>query len=368
MCGAEIVGGLGSLTFQASAAMLPFQGALNLGDRTLTVNKTLFNNIELSDANSTVKLTWKGTDAQPIVAAKVTGADKTLAATVTVGTPKSDTEKDICKLTSPLVGEVTGALTLNATYTTSANSPLQSICNRAQATWACLRTPCRKSIVYACGPRPAGQPRRYAHYQRDSRWRQRRSLIGEAQEGVTVALPTGIDVSALSVAGKNAAGGLIGKATKLTLTVGKDNSGKDASGKAIAIKPAYAVGSSSAGTYAGGLIGDASFADAFTINSGIFDFGKGVALSVSNTSAAPSAGGLFGVLDISNGDVAVNGGSYTSTLQNGKDDNKHGNYGGLVGKLWGRRTATRCMPLRCRMILRCRSAWAPTANSPTRAA
>lgn len=119
--------------------------------------------------------------------------------------------------------------------------------------------------------------------------------------------------------------------------MGKDNSGKDASGKAIAIKPAYAVGSSSAGTYAGGLIGDASFADAFTINSGIFDFGKGVALSVSNTSAAPSAGGLFGVLDISNGDVAVNGGSYTSTLQNGKDDNKHGNYGGLVGKLWGKK-------------------------------
>ena len=119
--------------------------------------------------------------------------------------------------------------------------------------------------------------------------------------------------------------------------MGKDNSGKDASGKAIAVKPAYAVGSSSAGTYAGGLIGDASFADAFTINSGIFDFGKGVALSVSNTSAAPSAGGLFGVLDISNGDVAVNGGSYTSTLQNGKDDNKHGNYGGLVGKLWGKK-------------------------------
>ena len=58
------------------------------------------------------------------MAAKVTGADKTLAATVTVDTPKSDTEKDICKLASPLVGEVTGALTLNATYVTSANSPL----------------------------------------------------------------------------------------------------------------------------------------------------------------------------------------------------------------------------------------------------
>ena len=339
VCGAEIVDGLGSLTFQGFGSdAYPFKGALNLGDRTLTVNKTLFNNIELSDANSTVKLTWKGADAQPIVAAKVTGADKTLAATVTVGTPKSETEKDICKLTSPLVGEVTGALTLNATYTTSANGPLavdmqssagnmgllvNTLVEGASLTLAGLTLPDKldgtPTINATAADANAG------------------GLIGEAREGATVALPTGIDVSALSVAGKNAAGGLIGKATELTLTVGKDNSGKDASGNAIVIKPAYAVGSSSAGTYAGGLIGDASFADAFTINSGIFDFGKGVALSVSNTSAAPSAGGLFGVLDISNGDVAVNGGSYTSTLQNGKDDNKHGNYGGLVGKLWGKK-------------------------------
>lgn len=339
VCGAEIVDGLGSLTFQGFGSdAYPFKGALNLGDRTLTVNKTLFNNIELSDDNSSVKLTWKGTDAQPIVAAKVTGADKTLAATVTVGTPKSDTEKDICKLTSPLVGEVTGALTLNATYTTSANSPLavdmqssagnmgllvNTLAEGASLTLAGLALPDKldgtPTINATADGANAG------------------GLIGEAREGATVALPTGIDVSALSVAGENAAGGLIGKATKLTLAVGKDNSGKEASGKAVAIKPAHAVGSSSAGTYAGGLIGDASFADAFTINSGIFDFGKGVALSVSNTSAAPSAGGLFGVLDISNGDVAVNGGSYTSTLQNGKDDNKHGNYGGLVGKLWGRK-------------------------------
>ena len=339
VCGAEIVGGLGSLTFQGFGSdAYPFKGALNLGDRALTVNKTLFNNIELSDANSTVKLTWKGTDAQPIVAAKVTGADKTLAATVTVGTPKSDTEKDICKLTSPLVGEVTGALTLNATYATSANSPLavdmqssagnmgllvNTLAEGASLTLAGLALPDNLDGTPAINATADGA--------------NAGGLIGEAQEGATVALPTGIDVSALSVAGKNAAGGLIGKATKLTLTVGKDNSGKDASGKAIAIKPAHAVGSSSAGTYAGGLIGDASFVDAFTINSGIFDFGRGVELSVSDTSAAPSAGGLFGVLDISNGDVVVNGGSYTSTLQNGKDDNRHGNYGGLVGKLWGQK-------------------------------
>lgn len=340
VCGAEIVDGLGGLTFQGFGSdAYPFKGALNLGDRALTVNKTLFNNIELSDANSTVKLTWKGTDAQPIVAAKVTGADKTLAATVTVGTPKSDTEKDICKLASPLVGEVTGALTLNATYATSANSPLAVDMQSSAGNMGLLvNTLAEKASLTLAGltlpDKLDGTPTINATADGANAG----GLIGEAREGATVALPTDIDVSALRVAGKNAAGGLIGKATKLTLTVGKDNSGKDASGKAIAIKPAHAVGSSSAGTYAGGLIGDASFAGAFTINSGIFDFGKGVELSVSDTSAAPSAGGLFGVLDISNGDVVVNGGSYTSTLQNGKDDNRHGNYGGLVGKLWGQKS------------------------------
>ncbi|MEQ2998829.1 hypothetical protein AAAX73_01230 [Collinsella sp. CLA-ER-H9] len=339
VCSAQAVGDLGNLAFQGFGSdAYPFKGTLDLGGRSLTANKTLFNNIELNDNNGTVKLTWKGTDVQPIVAAKVTGAGKTLSAAITVDKPESETEKDICKLTSPLVGEVTGALTLNATYTTSANGPLavdmqssagnmgllvNTLAEGASLTLAGLTLPDKldgtPTINATAADANAG------------------GLIGEAREGATVALPTGIDVSALSVAGKNAAGGLIGKATELTLTVGKDNSGKDASGNAIVIKPAYAVGSSSAGTYAGGLIGDASFADAFTINSGIFDFGKGVALSVSNTSAAPSAGGLFGVLDISNGDVAVNGGSYTSTLQNGKDDNKHGNYGGLVGKLWGKK-------------------------------
>lgn len=340
VCGAEIVDGLGSLTFQGFGSdAYPFKGALNLGDRALTVNKTLFNNIELSDANSTVKLTWKGTDAQPIVAAKVTGADKTLAATVTVGTPKSDTEKDICKLTSPLVGEVTGALTLNATYVTSANSPLAVDMQSSAGNMGLLvNTLAEKASLTLAGLALPDNLDGTPTINATADGANAGGLIGEAQEGATVALPTGIDVSALSVAGKNAAGGLIGKATKLTLTVGKDNSGKDASGKAIAIKPAHAVGSSSAGTYAGGLIGDASFAGAFTINSGIFDFGRGVELSVSDTSAAPSAGGLFGVLDISNGDVVVNGGSYTSTLQNGKDDNRHGNYGGLVGKLWGQKS------------------------------
>lgn len=318
--GAEIVDGLGSLTFQGFGSdAYPFKGALNLGDRTLTVNKTLFNNIELSDANSTVKLTWKGTDAQPIVAAKVTGADKTLAATVTVGTPKSDTEKDICKLTSPLVGEVTGALTLNATYTTSANSPLavdmqssagnmgllvNTLAEKASFTLAGLALPDNldgtPTINATADGANAG------------------GLIGEAQEGATVALPTGIDVSALSVAGKNAAGGLIGKATNLTLNIADG----------VTVKPACNVGDKDSAC-SGGVIGDVSFAQGFIVKPNMFDLGELVTLG-----ATQRAGALFGVADISNGDIVVQGGTYKSKLALPEEVSVNGSYGGLVGKVF----------------------------------
>ena len=320
VCGAEIVDGLGSLTFQGFGSdAYPFKGALNLGDRTLTVNKTLFNNIELGDANSTVKLTWKGTDAQPIVAAKVTGADKTLAATVTVGTPKSDTEKDICKLTSPLVGEVTGALTLNATYTTSANSPLavdmqssagnmgllvNTLAEGASLTLAGLALPDKldgtPTINATADGANAG------------------GLIGEAREGATVALPTGIDVSALSVAGKNAAGGLIGKATNLTLNIADG----------VTVKPACNVGDKDSAC-SGGVIGDVSFAQGFIVKPNMFDLGKLVTLG-----ASQRAGALFGVADISNGDIVVQGGTYKSKFTLPEEVSFNGSYGGLVGKVF----------------------------------
>lgn len=320
VCGAEIVDGLGSLTFQGFGSdAYPFKGALNLGDRTLTVNKTLFNNIELGDANSTVKLTWKGTDAQPIVAAKVTGADKTLAATVTVGTPKSDTEKDICKLTSPLVGEVTGALTLNATYTTSANSPLavdmqssagnmgllvNTLAEGASLTLAGLALPDKldgtPTINATADGANAG------------------GLIGEAREGATVALPTGIDVSALSVAGKNAAGGLIGKATKLTLNIADG----------VTVKPACNVGDKDSAC-SGGVIGDVSFAQGFIVKPNMFDLGELVTLG-----ATQRAGALFGVADISNGDIVVQGGTYKSKFTLPEEVSVNGSYGGLVGKVF----------------------------------
>lgn len=320
VCGAEIVDGLGSLTFQGFGSdAYPFKGALNLGDRTLTVNKTLFNNIELSDANSTVKLTWKGTDAQPIVAAKVTGEGKTLAATVTVGTPKSDTEKDICKLTSPLVGEVTGALTLNATYTTSANNPLavdmqssagnmgllvNTLAEGASFTLAGLTLPDKLNGTPTINATADGA--------------NAGGLIGEAREGATVALPTGIDASALSVAGKNAAGGLIGKATSLTLNIADG----------VTVKPACNVGDKDSAC-SGGVIGDVSFAQGFIVKPNMFDLGELVTLG-----ATQRAGALFGVADISNGDIVVQGGTYKSKFTLPEEVSFNGSYGGLVGKVF----------------------------------
>lgn len=320
VCGAEIVDGLGSLTFQGFGSdAYPFKGALNLGDRTLTVNKTLFNNIELSDANSTVKLTWKGTDAQPIVAAKVTGADKTLAATVTVGTPKSDAEKDICKLTSPLVGEVTGALTLNATYTTSANNPLAVDMQSSAGNMGLLANTLAEKASFtlaglALPDNLDGTPTINATADGANAG----GLIGEAQEGAAVALPTGIDVSALSVAGKNAAGGLIGKATKLTLNIADG----------VTVKPACNVGDKDSAC-SGGVIGDVSFAQGFIVKPNMFDLGELVTLG-----ATQRAGALFGVADISNGDIVVQGGTYKSKLALPEEVSVNGSYGGLVGKVF----------------------------------
>lgn len=320
VCGAEIVDGLGSLTFQGFGSdAYPFKGALNLGDRTLTVNKTLFNNIELSDANSTVKLTWKGTDAQPIVAAKVTGADKTLAATVTVGTPKSDTEKDICKLTSPLVGEVTGALTLNATYVTSANSPLAVDMQSSAGNMGLLvNTLAEKASLTLSGLALPDNLDGTPTINATADGANAGGLIGEAQEGATVALPTGIDVSALSVAGKNAAGGLIGKATNLTLNIADG----------VTVKPACNVGDKDSAC-SGGVIGDVSFAQGFIVKPNMFDLGELVTLG-----ATQRAGALFGVADISNGDIVVQGGTYKSKLALPEEVSVNGSYGGLVGKVF----------------------------------
>lgn len=344
----------------------------------LTTDRTVFNNLKLSDQNKTVRIKWVGATSYsaPMIASKVSGAEngeesKTLIASVDIVEPVNVDVKDATSaLTAPLLGATTGDLAANVTYSltdsrknlnANATGNIGLIANTVESGSLTV-----ESVTFPNDLTSGGAVKTSSG--------NAGLLVGEVKDGATLSIGTlanvptatvqstngsaggvvglvgsstgamvnvakALDLHALTVKGTTASGGFIGKAANLTLTVGTDNSGKDASGNAITIKPARAVGSSSAGTYAGGLIGDASFAGKFTINGDIFDFGEGVDLSVSNTSVAPSAGGLFGELDISNGDVTVSGGSYTSTLQNGTDNNNsvRGNYGGLVGKLWGRK-------------------------------
>lgn len=337
----------------------------------LTSNRTVFNNFKLTDQNNTVKIKWIGatTYSAPMVASKISGAGQKLTATVNIADPEAPAQDTTSALAAPLLGTTTGNLTANVTYSTGSRKNLNAnatgniglIANTVESGTLTVESVTFPNDLASDGTVKTSSGNAGL-------------LVGEVKDGSTLSIgaltnvPTTtiqstngsaggvvglvgssagamvnvaevIDLHSLTVKGITASGGFIGKAANLTLTVGTDNSGKDASGNAITIKPARAVGSSSAGTYAGGLIGDASFAGKFTINGDIFDFSEGVDLSVSNTSVAPSAGGLFGELDISNGDVTVSGGSYTSTLQNGTDNNNsvRGNYGGLVGKLWGRK-------------------------------
>lgn len=361
----------------------PFEGriyrSLNGADGPveLTTDRTVFNSLKLTDQNNMVKMKWVGATSYsaPMVASKVSGAEnseesKTLNASVDIAGPVDKKDDTTSVLTAPLLGETTGYLAAKVTYSftgshkilkVNATGNIGLIGNTVESGALTVESVTFPNDLASGGTVETSSDNAGL-------------LVGEVKDGATLSVGTltnvpaatvqstsgfaggvvglvgssagamvnvteALDLHALTVKGTTASGGFIGKAANLTLTVGTDNSGKDASGNAITIKPARAVGSSSAGTYAGGLIGDASFAGKFTINGDIFDFGEGVDLSVSNTSVAPSAGGLFGELDISNGDVTVSGGSYTSTLQNGTDNNNsvRGNYGGLVGKLWGRK-------------------------------
>lgn len=361
----------------------PFEGriyrSLNGADSPveLTTDRTVFNSLKLTDQNNMVKMKWVGATSYsaPMVASKVSGAEnseesKTLNASVDIAGPVDKKDDTTSVLTAPLLGETTGYLAAKVTYSftgshkilkVNATGNIGLIGNTVESGALTVESVTFPNDLASGGTVETSSDNAGL-------------LVGEVKDGATLSVGTltnvpaatvqstsgfaggvvglvgssagamvnvteALDLHALTVKGTTASGGFIGKAANLTLTVGTDNSGKDASGNAITIKPARAVGSSSAGTYAGGLIGDASFAGKFTINGDIFDFGEGVDLSVSNTSVAPSAGGLFGELDISNGDVTVSGGSYASTLQNGTDNNNsvRGNYGGLVGKLWGRK-------------------------------
>lgn len=285
----------------------PFKGSFDLGTSPIVLNRPLFNNVELS-ADMTLTLTWEGTTSDPVVATTINGGAHKLAVDITAAT-----------LTSPLLGSVSGGLVLGVNYAAKGNETLainiQSKTDNAGLLVNTLADAASLSVEKLTLPGTySGDPT----IQTTKDGASAGGLIGVCGNGATVAINGNIDLSAFSAKGKAASGGLIGKATSLNLTIANGTT----------IKPARNVGDA-ASACSGGVIGDVSFARGFTVKPNMFDLGDLVTLG-----ASQRAGALFGMADISHGDIVVQGGAYKSKLASGKGGGVSGSYGGLVGKVF----------------------------------
>lgn len=285
----------------------PFKGSFDLGTSPIVLNRPLFNNVELS-TDMTLALTWEGTTSDPVVATTINGGDHKLAVNITAAT-----------LSSPLLGSVSGELRLDVNYAAKGNETLainiQSKTDNAGLLVNTLADAASLSVEKLTLPGTySGDPT----IQTTKDGASAGGLIGVCGNGATVAINGNIDLSAFSVKGKATSGGLIGKATNLKLNIADG----------VTVEPSRNVGDA-ASACSGGLVGDVSFAQGFTVKPNMFDLGDLVTLG-----ASQRAGALFGVADISHGDIVVQGGTYKSKLASGKGGGVSGSYGGLVGKVF----------------------------------
>ena len=298
----------------------PFKGSFGLGATPVVLNRPLFNSVELS-ADVTLKLTWKGTTSDPVVATTIAGGGHKLTVDLTVA-PAADNTTAVT-LTSPLLGSVSGALVLDASCAAKGDTaPAVNIKSETDNVGLLANTLAdaaslsveKLTLPNAYSGTPTIQTTKVGACAG--------GLIGVCGNGTTVAIKGEVNLSAFSVIGKAASGGLIGKAINLTLKIADG----------VTIKPARNVGDTSSAC-SGGVIGDVSFKDGFTVKPNMFDLGDLVTLD-----ATQRAGGLFGVADISNGDIVVQGGTYKSKLASKRDGDTGGSYGGLVGKVFATTT------------------------------
>lgn len=352
----------GLLSFQGFGSdEHPFEGRIyrSLDDDSpveLTTDRTVFNNLKLSDQNNKVRIKWVGATSYsaPMVASKVSGAEnseesKALIASVDIADPVNADVKDTTSaLTAPLLGTTTGNLTANVTYrltdsrknlNANATGNIGLIGNTVESGTLTV-----ESVTFPSDLASGGTVKTSSG--------NAGLLVGEVKDGATLSIGTltnvptatvqstndsaggvvglvgsstgamvnvteALDLHALTVKGTTASGGFIGKATVLTL--GADNK---------QIRCPLNIGDENSAC-SGGVIGDVSFAQGFTVKPNMFDLGDLVTLG-----ASQRAGALFGVADISNGDIVVQGGTYKSRLASGKDGTAPGSYGGLAGKVF----------------------------------
>lgn len=320
----------------------------------LTANRTVFNNLKLTGQNNTVKIKWIGatTYSAPMVATKVSGGGKTLNAVVNIANPVGTDGTDTTSaLTAPLLGEAMGDLTTEVTYGPAGS--LKKLNVNAAGNIGLLANTV-KSGTFTVGSVKFPDSLAAGGVVKTSSGNAG-LLVGTVEDGATLNVGTlnvpaatvqsasgsaggvvglvgsntgaavnvteALDLHMLTVKGTTASGGFIGKATVLTL--GADNK---------QIRCPLNIGDENSAC-SGGVIGDVSFAQGFIVKPNMFDLGNLVTLG-----ASQRAGALFGMADISNGDIVVQGGTYKSKLALPEDVSFNGSYGGLVGKVFATKT------------------------------
>lgn len=321
----------------------------------LTTNRTVFNNLKLTDQNNTVKIKWIGatTYSAPMVATKVSGGGKTLNAVVnianSVGTDGTDTTS---ALTAPLLGEAMGDLTTEVTYgpagsleklNVNAAGNIGLLANTVKsgtftvgsvkfpdslAAGGVVKTSSGNAGLLV-GTVEDGATLNVGTLNVPAATVQSESgsaggvvgLVGSST-GATVNVTEALDLRALTVKGTTASGGFIGKATKLTL-------GADSKKYTC---PASVGNENSMNT--GGFIGEVSFASSveFTGNDQI-DTDGGVTLA-GKANESNGVGAAIGKLSFVDSAAAVSfkGGAFKSTYGNGGGTAV---FGGLVGSVTG---------------------------------
>ena len=349
----------------------PFEGKIYRsqngvdGPVELTADRTVFNNLKLTDQNNTVKIKWVGATnySAPMVASKVIGEGKVLNAAVGIADPSNNKGDDVTSaLTAPLLGETTGDLTANVTYSltgsrknlnVSASSNVGLLANTVKSGTFTV-----ESVVF---------PENLA---RDGIVKTSSGnaglLVGAVEDGATLNVGTLPDVPAATVQSESGSAGgvvgLVGSSAGATVNVtgaldlhtlivkGATASGGFV-GQAINLSLSQSEGAKvtcpehvgdSNSTISGGFIGKVSFAQSveFTGNSQI-DTGNGVTLAGTShvKDEVDGAGSVFGVLalDDSNVSVSFKGGSFKSTFG---DDASNAAFGGLIGFVSGAADST----------------------------
>ena len=350
----------------------PFEGKIYRslkgvdGPVELTANRTVFNNLKLTDQNNTVRIKWVGATnySSPMIASKISGQGKELNAAVSIANPSGNNEtfsSTTPALTAPLFGETTGELTASVTYNLTetrkslnvdTNGNIGLLANTVKdgtftvksvafpdnlATGGVVKTSSGNAglLVGAVEDGAALSVGTLTNVPTATVQSTNGSaggvvgLVGSSV-GAAVNVTEALDLQTLTVKGTIASGGFIGQATKLTL--GAEN-------KQVTC-PKY-VGDATSNA-SGGFIGYASFAATveFTGNNQI-DTGNGVTLAGAThvKDAVDGVGPVFGVLELDNpsDSVSFKGGSFKSAFG---DDASSAAFGGLIGFVSGAADST----------------------------